>query len=245
MKSKEPDIIRLVQAAKQSSSAADKLIQTYMPFIKSETAKFINRAPIDGTDDEFSIAMFAFYEAAMAYRTDKGTFLSLAAAAIRNRLIDYYRKEKRHPNSVSLETPVYSDDDNAVLSDHLADTRDEVNCLTDTLAAKSEIHTFAKQLAEFQISMSDVAGCCPRQERTLHSCFKALEYAKMHPELLELLIRNHKLPIRQLASGSGVEKKTLERHRKYMVAILLAYTNGYEIIRGHLQQMNRTEGETL
>ena len=52
MKSNKPEIIRLVQAAKKSSPAADQLIQTYMPFIKSETAKFINRAPIEGTDDE-------------------------------------------------------------------------------------------------------------------------------------------------------------------------------------------------
>ena len=37
-----------------------------------------------------------------------------------------------------------------------------------------------------------------------------------------------------LARGSGVDRKTLERHRRYLVALLVAYTNGYEIIRGHL-----------
>ena len=34
-----------------------------------------------------------------------------------------------------------------------------------------------------------------------------------------------------------MERKTLERHRKYMVALLLIHTNGYEIIRGHLTQV--------
>ena len=33
------------------------------------------------------------------------------------------------------------------------------------------------------------------------------------------------------------KRQTLERHRKYMVALLLIYTNGYEIIRGHLKQV--------
>ena len=46
----------------------------------------------------------------------------------------------------------------------------------------------------------------------------------------------------ELAAGSGVEKKTLERHRKYLVAILLAFTNGYEIIRGHLCQLAPAKG---
>ena len=40
-----------------------------------------------------------------------------------------------------------------------------------------------------------------------------------------------------MVNGSGVDKKTIERHRRYLVAILLAFTNGYEIIRGHLCQI--------
>ena len=72
---------------------------------------------------------------------------------------------------------------------------------------------------------------------TFAACRKALEYAKENPELLEDLLKMKRLPIGQLATGSGVERKTLERHRKYMVALLLIYTNGYEIIRGHLKQV--------
>ena len=59
----------------------------------------------------------------------------------------------------------------------------------------------------------------------------------MHPELLEELLRTKRLPMARLAGGSGVERKTLERHRSYMIALLLIYTNGYDIIRGHLKQV--------
>ena len=41
---------------------------------------------------------------------------------------------------------------------------------------------------------------------------------------------------------SGVERKTLERHRKYILAMLLIQTNGYEIIRGHLRHVLRRRG---
>ena len=76
---------------------------------------------------------------------------------------------------------------------------------------------------------------------TPSACMKVLDYAKSHPQLLVQMIHSKKLPLAQLAAGSGTERKTLERHRKYLVAILLAYTNGFEIIRGHLQFMKRKE----
>ena len=92
-------------------------------------------------------------------------------------------------------------------------------------------------MKEFGVNLRDVADNCPKQQRTLDACRKALQYARENPALLDDLLKTKKLPIGQLTAGSGVERKTLERHRKYMVALLLIYTNGYEIIRGHLKQV--------
>ena len=71
--------------------------------------------------------------------------------------------------------------------------------------------------------------------------FAALLYAKKEKGILDSLLKTKKLPIEAVSKGSGVERKTLERHRKYMVALLLAYTNGYEIIRGHLSRLVPSE----
>ena len=53
----EHELIQQVYAAKEDMEAADRLIGSYMPFIKSETAKFLKRPPMEGHDDELSIAM--------------------------------------------------------------------------------------------------------------------------------------------------------------------------------------------
>ena len=89
----------------------------------------------------------------------------------------------------------------------------------------------------FGVKLSDVADNCPRQQQTLEACRKALRYAVHTDGLLDEFLQTRRLPISRLASGSGVEKKTLERHRKYMVALMLIYTNGYKIIRGHIKQV--------
>ena len=217
-----------------------------MPYVKSETAKFLKRIPREGHDDELNIDMFAFYESILSYRQEKGAFLRFASTGIRNRLIDYYRKEKRHQGLVSLEQPIDSEgEDSRTLMDHIDTGRDEAAELAEQSAAKEEILHFSAQLASFGLSLGDIADSCPRQDRTLAACQKALAFAIEYPELLDQLVQTKKLPLAQLCAGAGVERKTLERHRKYMIAILLAYTNGFEIIRGHLRQLSRKGGQPV
>ena len=231
----EPAIIRQVYAAKTDREEADRLIGAYMPFIRSETAKFLKRPPVEGHDDELSIAMIAFHEAVQGYSRARGPFLKYAAMLIRSRLIDYRRKEQRHGSLISLDTP--TEKENVSLGDTLADDKNQEEATTAREATRAEIEELTRQMAEFGVSLTDVADNCPRQQRTLDACRKALQYAVNTDGLLADFLQSRKLPIARLSAGSGVEKKTLERHRKYMVALMLIYTNGYEIIRGHIRQV--------
>ena len=233
-------IAQMVERAKQSPEEADELIIKYMGFIKAETARFIKRAPLEGVDDELGIAMLAFYEAVLSYEKYKGTFLKYASTAIRRRLIDNYRREKRHRGQISLYEGSDSDDDRGLI-DTLGEKESNIAKREAQLATKHEIDEFSAQLTRLGVELSDVADNCPKQERTFRACLSALEYAKKNPALLDELVTTGRLPIAELSRGSGVERKTLERHRKYLVAIMVAYTNGYEIIRGHLCQMERKE----
>lgn len=90
----EHKIIQQVYAAKEDMEAADRLIGAYMPFIKAETAKFLKRPPMEGHDDELSIAMIAFHEAIRGYSRSRGAFLKYAAMLIKSRLIDYHRRSR-------------------------------------------------------------------------------------------------------------------------------------------------------
>ena len=234
----EHDIAAMVYAAKNDVRAADDLVRQYMPFIKAETARFLHRFPEEGQDDELSIAMFAFHEAVLSYNRLKGAFLHYAAVGIRRRLIDHYRREKRHAGVLSLESGDDGREDSAgSLVNQVIAVKDEAEALMLRSATKTEIREFSVQLKEFGISLGDIAENCPRQRRTREVCRRVLHYARANPALLENFIVTKKLPVAQLAEGAGVERKTLERHRKYMVAVMLAYTNGYEIIRGHLNQV--------
>ena len=234
----EHEIVAMVSAARGSSLAADDLVRRFLPFIRSEAAKTLRRGVSD-SDDELSIAMMAFHEAVLAYERLRGAFLPFAAKAIRSRIIDFHRREQRHRGQLSLHE---KNEDDRELADTLAVGTDPISERTDRTAARQEIAHFALGLSEFGLSLTDIADNCPKQSRTLSACHRALDYARGNPELLEQTVRTKKLPITSLAAGAGVERKTLERHRKYMMALLLAYTNGSEIIRCHLGQMALAKG---
>lgn len=237
------EIVEQVIAAQQDIELADALIKQYMPFIKSETAKFIKRTPVE-EDDELSISMFAFYEAIKSYKKMRGVFLNYAALVIRHRLLDYYRKEQKSRKVISLDAPRDVEED-ITLIDTLRSDEDIENELGDREATKAEIELFVKDLAEFGLTLTEVAENCPKQERTVQTCYEALNYARENPEILRELVATKKLPISKLSRNSVSVKKKLERHRKYMVAILLAYTNGFEIIRGHLCQIGPKKGDDI
>ena len=115
------ELVRAVYAAKEDNQKADELICRYIPYIRAEASKFMSRLCTE-QDDEYSIAMIAFHEAILAYSWERGAFLPYAATLIRNRLIDEYRKEKRHQGKVSLDAA--EDEDGLTLMDQVADSRD-------------------------------------------------------------------------------------------------------------------------
>ena len=235
----QADIVKLVNEAKTDMQKADKLIRDYLPFIKSETSKFIKRVTSE-QDDDVSIAMIGFHEAIRSYDDQKGNFLSYASMIMKNRMIDYYRKESRHSNIDSIDQS-YGDDD-IPLSERLMDSKDQYEESDSMQVTKAEIIELTKQLNQFGVSLTDISENSPKQDRTLEACRMVVQYAIDNPSLLKEAEVSGKLPIKELVKSTGVPKKTLERHRKYILAMLIIQTNGYEIIRGHLRGVLNVRG---
>ncbi|MBM6675672.1 RNA polymerase subunit sigma [Olsenella uli] len=242
---RDGDLVTRVLAAKRDPRHADDLVRDYLPFIRSETAKFMGRSPQQGRDDELGIAMFAFHEAVLSYDRVRGAFLPFAAMNVRNRLVDFARRERRHADVLSLDEgrPDGDEGDGRPLVETIASERDEIGERQTREASRREIAQFGAELESFGLTFLDVSENCPKQQRTFEACRRVLDCARRNPELLDRLLRTKKLPMAELSRSSGVERKTIERHRRYLVAVLLAFTNGFEIIRGHLRKIVPTGGD--
>lgn len=236
---KEDQLISLVNEAKHDNGKADELIRAYIPFIKKQASSFISRICTD-QDDELSIALMAFHEAIISYAHHRGSFLKYASLMIKSRLTDYMRREARHRGLVYMMDDCGEDD--VPLLEKLKDEKDLIEEAESLAATKKEIEELGEVLASFGVSFSDIADNSPRQKRTLDACARAVRYAVDAPDLLTELLQTKKVPMLRLSDGANVERKTLERHRKYILAMLIIQTNGYEIIRGHLRHVLSLKG---
>ncbi|MDO4778282.1 MAG: sigma-70 family RNA polymerase sigma factor [Tissierellia bacterium] len=233
-------ILKKVNEAKQSMLKADELIASFLPFIRSETSKFLKRVSTD-QDDEVSIAMIAFHEAIKSFNEGKGAFISYASMVIRSRLIDYARKEARHKNNVSFSEPVESGEDIS-LEDRISDDKDHYEDSINLNQTKKEIFELTEVMQEYGVSLIDATENTPKQERTLEACRSVIQYAIDHIEILQEIERTKKLPIKKLVDNTDISKKTIERHRKYILAMMIIQTNGFEIIRSHMSQVLSLKG---
>ena len=233
----ELDIAERVAQAQKNVQKADDLIRDYLPFIRAEASHGLGHFCTQ-QEDGFSIAMLAFHEAVLGYQVEKGAFFPYAARRIQSRLIDWQRKENRQGVTLSLDTPATEEDDRTI-AEVLPEQSDPIAEAELRDATRQEIAELAAVLTRFGVSFADAADNAPQQERTLEACGQAVRWAGENKELLDELLRTGKLPMGKLSKGSGVPRKTLERHRKYLVVMLLIQTNGYEIMRGHLRRVLR------
>ena len=136
---------------------------------------------------------------------------------------------------MSLDEP--ADGDDRTLLEQVADERDLYEQSHNLEATQQEIGELAAVLGSFGVGFADIADHSPKQERTMETCRKAVRYAMENRSVLDELLKTRKLPLSELVAGAGCDRKTLERHRKYVLAMLVIQTNGYEIIRGHLRHV--------
>jgi RNA polymerase sigma factor len=199
-------------------STREDFLEGLKPFVHKMACKFSGRILEWGKDEELAIALIALNEAIDRFREEVGVpFLAFARIVILSRLTDYQRHENR---AMSVQVPLLNSIDEsdaleydqaweAYLSDMTARDREE------------EIKEFEKLINEYKVSFRDLVKCSPRHRDTRQSLMKvALELTKSD-RLIKELTDNKKLPLAELEKLSGISRKTMERGRKYIIAIAL------------------------
>lgn len=225
--------ILLSQAMAGDSEARENLIRACQVFIHRTTCGQAKRNLEWGRDDELSIALIAFNEAIDAYCPEKKVpFLAFARIVIQSRLKDYWRRENRFHQStaVLLET-----EDMEGLS-----TRESWVAYWDQIVAQErgeEIRRFNQLLKEYGISFSDLVKGSPQHSDTRQRLQQVAVSLVQSPPRMMFLLKTKKLPLLELSLELDISRKTLERSRKYIIALalIMQFDEEFTYLRSYIQ----------
>jgi len=230
--------VQLIQQG--DTSLLNEIIESYKPFIAKNVSSVCKRY-IYETDDEFSIGLIAFNEAIEKYSPEKGSsLLSFAEVIIKRRVIDYIRKQTKNQH-VSIDLTYSSLEDESagmVIVNELS--LEEYRKKSDEEIRKEEIIHFQALLTSYDLSFSDLVENSPKHADARENAILVARQLVGDKELKSFLIEKKRLPIKQLEKMVNVSRKTIERNRKYIIAIALILSSDYVYLNDYLKGVLET-----
>lgn len=216
-------------------SLLNETIDSYKPFI-AKTVSGVCKRYIHESDDEFSIGLIAFHEAVEKYSPERGSsLLSFSEVLIKRRVIDYIRKNSKN-QFVSLDYQNDMTDEESsgsMLENNLS--IEEYTKKQDETKRREEIINFQQLLKDFDLSFSDIVEQSPKHVDARKNAIMIAKILVEDSELKDLLFEKKRLPIKQLQQLVDVSRKTIERNRKYIIAIALVMSGDYVYMNDYIK----------
>ncbi|HOM03414.1 MAG TPA: RNA polymerase sigma-I factor [Acetivibrio sp.] len=209
------------------NSAREEFILRFKPFILKLVYKATDKHIEPENSEEYSVALLAFNEAINAYDEDKHpNFLVFSEQVVNRRLIDY--KRKNHKNKMVYPFSYFENED-IKLERTLSDA-DGTKAI-ERLEFSDEIRLFKSELASFDISFKDLLSCTPKHRDSRELLINIARKVATNDGLYEKLKRTKKLPTLELLKVVKVSRRTIERNKKYIIAVSLILRSNLEIFR--------------
>ncbi len=218
-----------------SKQELNSFIERYKPFIAACTRKVTGRYVRYGVDDELSIALCAFEKAINSYSEDKGNFLSFAGVLIRNSVIDYLRKEKKLDRLVYIEDFNSNEDMDRNVIDNIIST-DEFVRKEEELCRKQEIAALKDELSTINITFMDMEKASSKSKKTKRICNSIILAIMENDNLLREVHKQKQLPMNILEKTTCIKRKGFERHRKYIMGVIIVLNGKYTMLREYIDK---------
>lgn len=207
----------LYRARRGDRRAREELLERHRHFILSVAAACCKQH-LTWNDDAASVALIAFNDAIDAYQEERGVpFLAFARLVIRSRVADFFRKEGRAA-AASLEEVAAS---RSALVGGLA--REEFTEEELVRERREEIERYRKLLAEFGLNFADLVAAAPKHRDSRANLLRVARVLAENQELFKQVMEKKRVPLSELALLTGVPRKTLERGRRYILAVSLIF----------------------
>ncbi|MBP3953054.1 RNA polymerase sigma-I factor [Bacillus suaedae] len=200
----------------------ERVIRHYQPYIQNVVSHICKRY-INWSSDEASIGLIAFNRALDTFDSEKGrTFLNYAFLLIQRDLIDYFRKENQHYQLSAMSS---SEEDRREYKDQSKASLEIFKQSKQASSLVEEILELDEILRKFRISFEELENHCPKHSDTRLGLLEMANAFIESQELVDELFKKCLLPIKEFTRKTGYRPKNIERHRKYLITIIVIKLN--------------------
>lgn len=236
---KEKSLKEMITSVQSGDEYAQNyLLKTYQPFIAKCVSEVCKRYIDPKKDDEFSVGLAAFNEAILTYSPERGSsFLSFAKLVVKRKVIDYIRYVQKTPIAASLDES-YDEEQMENPSEIIA-VKEIYREEQEALHRREEIAEFNEKLKMYKLTLTELTEISPKHRDARDSAIHTARILFNDPALKEFVERKKKLPIKALVKKVSVSKKTLERNRKYILAIFIVLSNDFVYLKDYLKGVGK------
>lgn len=235
---------RMVIDAQSNKEVLEALIKQCEFFILKTTSEIARRF-ISINDDEYSIALMAFVQAVDSYEIEKGSFFSFAELLIKRRLVDYFRTQAKYMNEMNVSPYVFTSDPEEEDMAIVNAVNNRIVCEEDHGATdiKGEIKSISGVIDSYGFSFMDLTDSSPKAAKTKAQCAEACAYVLRNPMLLTKMRETKQFPIKIVEDNCKISRKTLERHRKYLIAAIEILSGDFPYLAEYLRFMKEVQND--
>ena len=223
-----------IELLKNNELDINDFISKYKPFIYSVISKYDGKY-ISDQSELTSVGMLAFKEAVDNYDFDKGSFYGYSNLVIKSRLIDYFRKEARHYDHEKTILDESYDSDNVMESLEARKAMEEYYSQEKARFLRDEIISFNTELKKYGIKMKELEKLSPKKKELRSKYRAAAERIAKDEGLLNRLQEMKRLPVSIIMEKHGLNRKQVDRARKYIVALILIKCGDYEYLAEYIK----------
>ncbi len=225
----------VMMAQSGDREARDRLLREFMPFILKTASRATGRYLHQGVDDEISVALLAFNEAIDSFQMQKGGFLGFAETVVRRRLVDHFRRHRARGQEVTWTELEVEDEEGDVRNPALDRVAEMTwNFAQEEQDRRQEIEEFQILLQRYGISLEELAAGCPKHRDARERAIQIARTVSEDRAMRQSVIQRHELPLKALAGLPGVRRKTIERHRRYIIAVVLVLMHDLPHLREYV-----------
>lgn len=99
-----------------------------------------------------------------------------------------------------------------------------------------EILDYQKVLKKFRLSFGMLIEQCPKDVEEKKYILVVIKTLTESEDLKEILFQRKKIPIKQLEKLASLNKKTIENHNNYIIAMTIILTSNYDYLKDYIKE---------